>query len=214
MLKAGWTTTRSRELDRHTLGRLTTTISVQLRGLGACPECGYAPEAMANACIDVATQVGTLTCTLPCQSGDGASLRRQPDAAQAAATVDAPSQSGEGESAINLEMAQAAPPQVSTHGGAPPQTKGFAAATAEATGQNKRSINQQLARAEALGDDAMAKLNGTSLDSGVELDALIKLPEAVPTTVRFKNSNSACARAKSAKCANFGHGGLLLGGIN
>ena len=39
--------------------------------------------------------------------------------------------------AINLEVAQAVPPQVSTHGGARPQTKGFAAATAAATGQSK-----------------------------------------------------------------------------
>jgi len=39
--------------------------------------------------------------------------------------------------AINLEVAQAAPPQVSTHGGAHPQTQGFAAATAAATGQSK-----------------------------------------------------------------------------
>lgn len=37
-----------------------------------------------------------------------------------------------------LEVAQVAPPQVFSHGGARPQTKGFAAATAEATGQSKR----------------------------------------------------------------------------
>ena len=41
----------------------------------------------------------------------------------------------------------------------------------------KRAINQHLARAEALGDD-LDKVAGTSLDEGVELDALAKLPEA------------------------------------
>lgn len=52
----------------------------------------------------------------------------------------------------------------------------FAAATAAITGESKRSINQHLARAEALGDD-LDRVAGTSLDKGVELDALAKLPE-------------------------------------
>ncbi len=58
------------------------------------------------------------------------------------------------------------------------QKVGFAAATAEATGQSKRSINQHIARAEVLGDETLSKVTGTSLDKGVELDALVKLPEA------------------------------------
>ena len=78
--------------------------------------------------------------------------------------------------AINLEVAQAAPPQVSTHGGARPQTQGFAAATAAATGQSKATTNRALARAEALGDDTLDKITGTSLDSGAQMDALAKLP--------------------------------------
>jgi len=42
----------------------------------------------------------------------------------------------------------------------------------------KQSINQHLARAEALGDD-LDKVAGTSLDKGVELDALKAMtPEA------------------------------------
>lgn len=74
------------------------------------------------------------------------------------------------------EVAQLAPPQFSGQlGGARPQTKGFAAATAEATGQSKTTTNRALARADALGDDALAKVTNTSLDSGVELDALAKL---------------------------------------
>lgn len=49
--------------------------------------------------------------------------------------------------------------------------KEFAAETAAVTGEAKRTINQHLARAEALGDD-LDKVTGTSLDKGVELDAL------------------------------------------
>lgn len=51
----------------------------------------------------------------------------------------------------------------------------FAASTAAASGMTKRSINEHLARAEALGGDLQAVV-GTSLDKGVELDALKALP--------------------------------------
>jgi len=63
---------------------------------------------------------------------------------------------------------------VSTLGG--DQKIGFAADTAEATGQTKQSINQHVSRAEALGDDLL-EVTGTSLDKGVELDALKAMPE-------------------------------------
>lgn len=53
----------------------------------------------------------------------------------------------------------------------PPQTKSFAAETADASGMTKQAINRHLARAEALGDD-LDKVTGTSLDKGVELLAL------------------------------------------
>lgn len=73
-------------------------------------------------------------------------------------------------------MGKVCPPQFAGQlGGARPQTKGFAAATAEVTGESKRAINLNLARAEAIGPDIL-KLSGTSLDKGVELDALAKLP--------------------------------------
>ena len=52
----------------------------------------------------------------------------------------------------------------------------FAAATAAATGQSKATTNRALANANALGIDTLNKLANTSLDSGVELDALAKLP--------------------------------------
>jgi hypothetical protein len=61
-------------------------------------------------------------------------------------------------------------PPVAKHGHI--QGKGFAASTAEATGMTKQAINRHLARAEALGDEALAKVVNTSLDSGVELDRL------------------------------------------
>jgi len=57
------------------------------------------------------------------------------------------------------------------------QTPGFAAATASATGQSKATTNRALARADALGDTTLDKITGTSLDTGVEMDALAKLPE-------------------------------------
>lgn len=63
---------------------------------------------------------------------------------------------------------------VSTPGGE--QKVGFASDTAEATGQTKQSINQHVSRAEALGDDLL-EVTGTSLDKGVELDALKAMPE-------------------------------------
>ena len=56
-----------------------------------------------------------------------------------------------------------------------PQEKAFAAETAAITGESKRDVNRHLARAEALGDD-LDKVTGTSLDKGVELDALKAMP--------------------------------------
>jgi ParB family transcriptional regulator, chromosome partitioning protein len=52
---------------------------------------------------------------------------------------------------------------------------GFVKATAEATGKSERAVYQDIARADKLGDDAEA-IVGTSLDSGVQIDALVVLP--------------------------------------
>jgi ParB/RepB/Spo0J family partition protein len=52
----------------------------------------------------------------------------------------------------------------------------FAEDTARVTGECPRRIREQLARADALGDD-LNDVVGTSLDKGVELDALCKLDE-------------------------------------
>jgi len=50
----------------------------------------------------------------------------------------------------------------------------FVATTADVTGKDKRSIERAAARGESLGDD-LGAVTGTSLDKGVELDALAKL---------------------------------------
>lgn len=82
----------------------------------------------------------------------------------------------EAEEREEIQVGEVFPPVIG-YGKPPPQTKSFAAETAAITGESKRSINQHLARAEALGDD-IDRLVGTSLDKGVEADALIKLPES------------------------------------
>lgn len=66
-------------------------------------------------------------------------------------------------------------PTIPNRGPGRPQE--FAASTAESTGMTKKSINRHLARAEALGETMLDRITGTSLDKGVELDALAKMPE-------------------------------------
>ena len=51
----------------------------------------------------------------------------------------------------------------------------FSDATANATGKDASTIRRAAARGEALGDD-LDSIAGTSLDKGVELDALVKMP--------------------------------------
>ena len=67
----------------------------------------------------------------------------------------------EAEGREELEVEPVIPPQVFSHGGARPQSKSFAASTADASGMTKQAINRHLARAEALGDD-LDKVTGTS----------------------------------------------------
>jgi len=52
----------------------------------------------------------------------------------------------------------------------------FATETATASGESKAQVNKHLARAEALGE-YLDEIAGTSLDKGVELDALKDLPQ-------------------------------------
>jgi hypothetical protein len=51
----------------------------------------------------------------------------------------------------------------------------FATATAAITGAAERTVQRGVARARALGPELLQRVTGTSLDSGVELDALAAL---------------------------------------
>jgi len=52
----------------------------------------------------------------------------------------------------------------------------FTKETAKTSGKDERTIRQAARRGKELGPD-LSKIAGTSLDKGVEMDALIKLPE-------------------------------------
>lgn len=73
--------------------------------------------------------------------------------------------------------------------------RGFAAETAARTGRTKQSINEHIARADALGDD-IREVVGTSLDKGVELEALAKMSpaERAPLIEAAKAGNVVSAR--------------------
>ena len=56
-----------------------------------------------------------------------------------------------------------------------PKADRFSAATAAATGRSESGIQLDAHRGEVLGGETLAKIAGTSLDKGIELDALAKL---------------------------------------
>jgi hypothetical protein len=75
----------------------------------------------------------------------------------------------------------------------------FTTATADATGKSRRSVEIAAARGKALGDD-LAALAGTSLDKGIELDALAKTPapERAALIERAKAGEKVSARPLSS----------------
>lgn len=77
----------------------------------------------------------------------------------------------------------------------PQQHPGFATSTAMLTGDSKGAINRDVRRGEALGND-LQEIAGTSLDKGVELDALTKLDpeERKDLTRRAKAGEAVSAR--------------------
>lgn len=79
----------------------------------------------------------------------------------------------------------------------------FAADTAKVTGESKSQINRHVARAEALGDD-LDKVTGTSLDKGVELDALKAMPpeQRAPLIERAQAGECVSARDTSKPAAH------------
>ena len=80
------------------------------------------------------------------------------------------------------------------------QRVGFAGDTAKAAGLTKRAINEHVARAAALGPD-IHEVVGTSLDKGVELDALKDMPadERRELIERAKAGEAVSARTKPEK---------------
>lgn len=62
------------------------------------------------------------------------------------------------------------------HKDRPQNQKQFAAELSQVTGKSKRDVNMKLRRVDELGGD-LRKIAGTSLDKGVEMDALISLPQ-------------------------------------
>ena len=77
----------------------------------------------------------------------------------------------------------------------------FTSATSDATGKDKRSIERAHARGEALGDD-LGAVTGTSLDKGVELDALAsvqRVGEGVPARWKLAASWSQDIHSRSSK---------------
>jgi ParB family transcriptional regulator, chromosome partitioning protein len=80
----------------------------------------------------------------------------------------------------------------------------FASSTAEATGKDKRSVERAAARGAALGDDLVA-VEGTSLDKGVELDALAKMAAGERSGIIEKarrGENVSARTVKPAKLAD------------
>lgn len=59
-----------------------------------------------------------------------------------------------------------------------PKAKRFTKATAEATGTSERAVQRDASRGETLGADVLARVVGTSLDKGEQIDALAKLSPA------------------------------------
>lgn len=73
----------------------------------------------------------------------------------------------------------------------------FATATAEATGKDERTVRRAAARGAALGSDLDA-ITGTSLDKGVELDALVNMAkeDRAPLIERAQAGDKVSARTR------------------
>lgn len=80
----------------------------------------------------------------------------------------------------------------------PQHRKQFAAEVAEVTGASKQDINRSIRRARELGPE-IHRVVGTSLDKGVELDALIKLPEQERSALIDRAASGEAVSARPAK---------------
>jgi len=116
------------------------------------------------------------------------------------------------ESRIVLEVAQDAPLQEKKHGGvrANQLSQGFAAATAEATGQSKATTNRAIARADALGDEALAKVVNTSSAFGKVATSAAAATDTAPVVTAVFSSATPPDKASAYCPARFTVAGLTL----
>ena len=93
----------------------------------------------------------------------------------------------------------------------------FTSEAAAITGENVRSIQRHIARAEALGDD-IDRLAGTSLDKGVEPDKVSRwpvpmfeagLPSRVPAKCNFSGVLSSLTRLSTVAHGTLAEVGLM-----
>jgi hypothetical protein len=77
----------------------------------------------------------------------------------------------------------------------------FTKDTAKKSGKSERAIQLAARHGKAIGADNLAKITGTSLDKGVELDALAKLPESerAPLIERAAAGEKVSARAQERR---------------
>jgi ParB/RepB/Spo0J family partition protein len=77
----------------------------------------------------------------------------------------------------------------------------FTKDTAKATGKSERSVQRAAKRGEDIGTDNLLKVTRTSLDKGVELDALASMPleERMPIIERAVAGEEVTARVQSLK---------------
>lgn len=66
------------------------------------------------------------------------------------------------------------------------RAEGFASETAAITGQTKQTINNKIARAEAIAPDVLKEITGSRYDKGVVLDILKKLTHAEQKQALFR----------------------------
>jgi ParB-like chromosome segregation protein Spo0J len=88
---------------------------------------------------------------------------------------DSQQEKGSAASSGEVQVVQVAPPEFG-YKRPPPQSKGFAAETAEKTGRDKSTITRALARSKKVAPDVIQAVKRTPLDSGSSLDKLAKLP--------------------------------------
>lgn len=88
----------------------------------------------------------------------------------------------------------------------PQHNKQFAAEIAKVANSSKVDINRKLRRTDAIGSSDLKKISGTSLDKGVEMDALIKMkePDRLAGFYRLGNHKKSLWETMRLKLPNHG----------